>query len=123
MVRGCCQKGFPDKTKRKQQLYLPGNVEFIVTNKVGMVTFQGVQDQSFIGLRNVSVGETPLVSEIHFGGDGPSIKTRLLGVELHVDGFGRLYAKNELVTGDVLEDTLSDILVLDTNFHFGFVQG
>lgn len=50
------------------------------------------------------------------------METRRLGVELEVHGLRGLDTDNELVTGNILEDALSDVFELDTNFDFRFIE-
>jgi hypothetical protein len=126
---------------------LPGDVELIVANKVGVITLDGVEDEGpvrdnyssvglyfatprrgkeenlLVSLGDLEVRESSLVSEIHFGRYSSHRKSRSLRIHLEVDCFSRLDTNDELVAGDLLEDTLSDILVLNTDLSLLFVEG
>lgn len=42
----------------------PTRVKFVVTYKVGMVAFQCVEDQRFVGFWNLQIGEPAAVGEV-----------------------------------------------------------
>ena len=44
-------------------------------------------------------------------------------VHLQVDRLGRLDTNDEFVASDILEDALCNILELNPDFHFGFIEG
>ncbi len=77
---------------------LPCDVQLVVTNKVGMVTAEGVEDERLVRLGDVCVGEAALVGEVHLRGEGACAETGLFGVKLEVDGLGGLDTQHELVS-------------------------
>ena len=103
--------------------HLPCDVQLVISHKVRVVALEGVQDQSLVSLGDLCFGEPALVSQVQLGGDRPRDQAGRLGVELHVDGLGGLNSDDELVSGNVVEDTGGDVLVLNSNLHLGFVEG
>jgi hypothetical protein len=103
--------------------HLPSDVELIVADKVGVITLERVENKRLVRLWDLVVGEPPLIRQVHFGRHRVRVQARHLCVHLQVNRLGGLDADDELVARDVFEDTLSDVLELDTNFHLGFVQG
>ena len=97
-------------------------IKFIMAHEIRMISLQAVKNERFIRFRNLGLSESPLVCEIHLSRDGTSVETWSLGVQLEVDCFRGLNPDNELVTRNVLEDTLGYILVLYTDFNLGFIQ-
>lgn len=93
-----------------------------MTNKVGVITTKRVQNERLIRLWDFRLSETSLVRQIHLGGESASIQPGRFGVELEVHRLGRLDPNNEFVTGNVFEDTLSDILELNSDLNLGFVE-
>lgn len=102
---------------------LPSHIQLIMPHKVRVISLQRIEDQSFIRLWDLCVREAPLVRQVHLSRHRPSVETRSFGVELQVDRLGGLEADDKLVAGNVLEDALGDVLELDADFDFGFVQG
>ena len=87
-----------------------------------MVTLQRVQDQAFVRLGDLRVRESLLVGQVHLSWDRERAQTGGLRVELQVNGFGRLNSHDELITADVGEDALCDVLELDPDIDLGFVE-
>ena len=87
-----------------------------------MVTLERVKDKRLVRLGDMYVREPPFVREVHLGRDRTRVETGRLRVELQVHGFGRLDTEDELVTRDVLEDALCNVLELDPDLDLGFVQ-
>lgn len=101
----------------------PASIELIVTDKVGMVTLESIKDKRFVSLRNLQVREAAAVGKVKLGDDSLHGKTRKLGIHLDVNRLVGLDSDNKLVSGDVLEDSRSDILELDTDFGLLLVEG
>lgn len=106
----------------KNSTNLPSIIKFIMPNKVGVITTKRVQDERFVRLWDFRLSEASLVRQIHLGRERASIQPGRFGIELEVHRLGRLDPDNEFVTGDVFEDALSDILELNSDLNFGFVQ-
>lgn len=113
----------PHNVYRSTGAYLPGNVKLIVTNEVGVVALERVKDERLVSLGDVHVRESPLVRQVHLGGDRTCVKTRQLRVQLQVHGLRGLNTDDEFVARDVLEDALRDILELNPDLHLGLVEG
>ncbi len=62
----------------------PAGIKLIVTNKVGVVTFEGIEDKGLVRLGDFEVRETASVGEIKLGGNGLHAQARELGVHLDV---------------------------------------
>ena len=101
----------------------PGGVQLVVTHKVGVVALEGVQDQGLVGLGDLEVGEAAAVSQVQLGHHRLHGQTRQLGVHLDVDGLVGLDTDNQLVAGNVLEDTRGNVLELDADFGLLLVEG
>jgi hypothetical protein len=102
--------------------HLPGDIELVVAHEVGVIALKRIEDEGLIRLRDMRVCEAPLVRQVHLSRDRACVQAGRLRVELQVNGLGGLDTDDELVAGDVLEDTLGDILVLDTDLNLGLVQ-
>ena len=48
----------------------PASIEFIITDKVGMITFQSVKDEGFICFGNLEIREAAAVGQVKLGSDG-----------------------------------------------------
>jgi hypothetical protein len=101
----------------------PGGVQLIITNEVGVVTLEGIQDQGLIGLRDLEVREAAAVGQVQLGHYRLHGQTRQLRVHLDVDGLVRLDTDDQLVAGNILEDTRSHVLELDANLGLLLVEG
>ena len=102
--------------------YLPSNIQFIITHKVGVVPLESVQDQRFIRLRNMNLPKSTLVCQVHVHRNGASVQARRFCVQFEVHRLRWLDTNHELVSGNVFEDTLSDILELNSDLDLGLVQ-
>lgn len=100
----------------------PGSIQLVVTDKVRVVSLQGIQDQGLVSLWDLEVGEAAAVGEIELGDNGLHAQTWKLRVHLDVDRLVWLDAHNKLVTWDVLEDTGGNILELDADLSLLLVQ-
>jgi hypothetical protein len=101
----------------------PGGVKLVVTDEVGVVTLEGVEDKSLVSLGDLKVRETTTVGEVELGNGSLHGQSGELGVHLDVDRLIRLDTDDELVTGDILEDSGSDVLELDTDLSLLLVEG
>lgn len=101
---------------------LPRNVQLVVTDKVGGITLERVQDEGLVRLGNLDVGEAVLVRHVELDGDGLGDKAGELVVELEVDGLVGLDAEDEFVARNVGEDTRGDVLELHTDLDLGLVE-
>lgn len=102
--------------------HLPCTIQLVISDEIGMIAVEGVKNKRLICLWDLGVGKSPLVRQIHLGWNRARHEARSLGIELDVDCFARLDAHYELVAGNVFEDTLCDVMVLNSNLHFGFVE-
>lgn len=103
--------------------HAPAGIQLVVTDEVGMITLEGVQDQGLVGLGNLEVGEAAAVGQVQLGNHRLHGQTGELRVHLNVDGLVGLDTDDKLVTGNVLEDAGGDILELDADFGLLLVQG
>jgi hypothetical protein len=101
----------------------PAGIQLVVTNEVGVVALEGIQNQGFVGLGDLEVGEATAVGQVQLGDHRLHGETGQLGVHLDIDGLVGLNTDDKLVTGDVLEDTGSDVLELDADLGLLLVQG
>jgi hypothetical protein len=103
--------------------HLPASIELIVTDKVGVVTLQGIQDQGLVGLRDLEVGEAATVGEIQLSDNSLHGESGKLRVHLDVNRLVGLNSDNKLVARNVLEDSRGNIAELNTDFGLLLVQG
>lgn len=82
----------------------PAGIQLIVTNEIGVVALEGIQDQRLVGLGDLEVGEAATVGQVQLGHYCLHGKTGQLGVHLDIDGFVGLHADDQFVTGNILED-------------------
>lgn len=87
-----------------------------------MVSLQGIQDQRFIGLGDLQVGESAAVGEVELGDDRLHRETRQFRVHLDVNGLVGLDSDDQLVAGNVLEDTRGHISELDADLGLLLIQ-
>lgn len=92
-------------------------------HKIRVVALQRVEDERLVRLGNLRVRKAPVVRQVHLGRYCARLQPGRLGVHLEVHRLRRLYADDELVARDVLEDALRHVLELDADFDFGLVQG
>lgn len=102
---------------------LPASIELIVTNEVGVVPLERIEDQRLVGLWDLQIREAAAVSQVKLSHNSLHRQTRELGIHLDVDGLVGLDTDNKLISGNVLEDTRSDILELDTDLSLLLVEG
>lgn len=101
----------------------PAGIKLVVTDKVGVVALESIEDKRFVGLGDLQVGEAAAVGKVELGDNSLHGKTRKLGVHLDVDRLVGLDSDNKFISGDVLEDSRSDILELNTDFGLLLVEG
>ena len=100
----------------------PAGVELIVTNKVGVVSLESVKNERLVRLGDLEVAESAAVGEVKLGDGSLHAKARQLRVHLDVDALVGLDADDELVAGNILEDSAGDILELDANLRLLLVE-
>lgn len=100
----------------------PAGVELVVTDKVGLVALQAVEDKRLVCLRDFEVGESSSIGEIQLGNNSLHAETRQLRVHLDIDTLIGLNAHNKLVSGNVLKDTRCDVLELDSNLGLLLIE-
>lgn len=100
----------------------PAGVEFVVTDEVGVVALQCVENERFVCLRNLQVGESPPVGKVEFCDDSLHAETGQLGVHLNVNTLVGLHSDDELVSWNVLEDSRGDILELNADLGLLLVE-
>jgi hypothetical protein len=101
----------------------PTGIKLVITDEVGVVTLQGVENKRFVGLGNLQVREAAAVGEIQLGNHGLHAQARELRVHLNVHALVGLDADNKLVAGNVLENARGDVLELDTDLGLLLVEG
>ncbi len=84
--------------------YPPARVKLIVTNKVGVIAFESVQDERFISLGNLEVRKSSAVCKIELSHDSLHAQPGKLGVHLDVDALVWLHPNYELIAWNVFED-------------------
>ena len=87
-----------------------------------MIAAKRIEDEGLVRLGDLDLRKAPLVREVHLRWDRARVQTRCLRVDLEVDGLGGLNADNKLVTGDVLENALRDVLELDPDLNLRLVE-
>lgn len=100
----------------------PAGIQLIVTNEVGVIALEGIQDQRLVSLGDLEVGEAAAVGQVQLGHHRLHGQTGQLGIHLDVDGLVGLHADDQLVTGDVLEDTGGDVAELDPDLRLLLVE-
>ena len=103
--------------------HAPGSVQLVITNKVGVIALERIQDQGLVGLGDLEVGEAAAVGQVQLGHHRLHGQTGQLRVHLDIDGLVGLDTDDQLVTGDILEDTRGDVLELNTDLGLLLVQG
>lgn len=101
----------------------PGGVQLVITHEVGVVALEGVQDQGLVGLGDLEVGEAAAVGQVQLGHHRLHGQTGKLGVHLDVDGLVGLDTDDQLVAGNVLENTRGHILELNADLSLLLVEG
>lgn len=101
----------------------PAGVQLIVTDEIGVVTLEGIQNQGLVCLGNLEVGEATAVGQVQLGHHRLHRQTGQFRVHLNVNRFIGLNPNDELVAGNVLEDARGDVAELDPNFGLLLVQG
>ena len=101
---------------------LPSNVQLVISYKVAVITLESIKDQCLVGLWDLGIGESVLVCQVELGRDSTCLESWNLRVHLHVDGLVGLNSEDKLVTANVVEDTSSDILELDSDLYLGLVE-
>jgi hypothetical protein len=101
----------------------PTGVKLVVTDKVGVVTLKGIEDERLVGLGDLEVRETTAVGEIQLGNHGLHAQARELRVHLDVHTLVGLNADDKLVAGNVLEDTRGNVLELNADLGLLLVEG
>src|SRR4029434_367770 len=71
---------------------------------------------------DLEVRESSAVGQIELGNNGLHAQTRKLGVHLDVDTLVGLDAHDKLISGNVLKDTRSDVLELNSNLCLLLVE-
>ena len=101
---------------------LPSDIQLVVTDKVRMITLESIENQTLIRFRDLRIRKPPLVGQVHLSWDRTGVQSRCLRVQLEVNGFRRLNTHNEFISGNILEDTLGDILELNTDLDLGLID-
>lgn len=100
----------------------PACIQLIITNEVGVVSLEGIQDERFICLRDLEVGESAAVGQIELGNDGLGAQARKLRVHLDVDTLVGLDSHDKFISWDILEDTRCDVLELDSDLRLLLIK-
>lgn len=101
----------------------PGGIQLIISDEVGVVALQGIEDKRLVGFRNLEIAESAAVCEIEFSDSSLHAETGQLGVHLYVYRLVGLHANNQLIARNVLEDAAGNVLELDTDFGLLLVEG
>jgi hypothetical protein len=111
------------KIVKKWAEYPPTGIEFIVTDKVGMITLESIENERLVCFRDFKVGEASAVGKIELSNNGLHGQTRKFRVHFDVDGLIRLDSNNKLVPRDFLENPRGNVLELNANFGLLLIQG
>lgn len=87
-----------------------------------MVSFQSIQNQTFIRLGDLEVGEASPVSQVELCDHGLHRQARQFRVHLEIDRLVGLNADDELISWNVLEDARGHILELNPNLGLLLVE-
>ena len=87
-----------------------------------MVTLESIENQTLVRFRDLRIRKPPLVGQVHLSWDRTGVQSWCLGVQLEVNGFRRLNTHDEFISGNILEDTLGDILELNTDLDLGLID-
>ena len=87
-----------------------------------MVALQSIEDERLVCLWDFEITETASIGKIKLSDRSLHTESRQLRVHLNIDTLVGLDANNELIAGDVLEDTAGDVLELDSYFGLLLVQ-
>lgn len=100
----------------------PASIKLVVTDEVGVVTLQRIQDQRLVCFGDLQIGESPSVREIELSDDSLHAETRQLRVHLNIDTLVGLHADDQLISWDVLEDARGHVLELNANLCLLLVE-
>ena len=84
---------------------LPCNIQLVISYEIRMVALERIENERFVSLGNMRVCESPFIREVHLNGHCARVEARCFCVELQIDGLGGLNTDDELIAGDILEDT------------------
>lgn len=101
----------------------PAGIQLVITDKVGMITLQAVENERLVRLGDLEVGEASPVGEVELGDDGLHAQAGELRVHLDIDTLVGLNAHDELVARNVLENARCNVLELHADFSLLLVQG
>lgn len=88
-----------------------------------MVTLEGIQNQRFVCLGDLEVGEAAAVGKVEFRHHGLHGKTGQLRIHLNIYRLVGLHTDDKFVARDVLEDTRCHVAELDTDLGLLLVEG
>jgi hypothetical protein len=100
----------------------PADVKLIISDKVAMISLDGIENQAFVCFGDLEVRETSPVREIKFSLDGLHAQAGELRVHLDVDRFIGLDTDNEFVAWNILEDARCDIFELNADLGLLLVE-
>lgn len=70
---------YPDKLAT-QVTNLPGDIQFVVSDEIRVVTLQRVQNKCLVCLGDLRIRKAPLISQVHLSWESACIETRCFGV-------------------------------------------
>lgn len=100
----------------------PRGIQFIITDKVGVVALQSIKDESLVRLWDLQVAETSSVCEVELSDGSLHAQSWQLAVHLDVYTLVWLDTDDELVSWDILEDSAGDVLELNADLGLLLVQ-
>ena len=101
----------------------PRCVKLVVTDKVGVVTLERVENERLVSFRDLEVREAATISQIELRDDSLHAEAGKLRVHLDVHTLVRLHADHEFVAGNVLKNPRGNVLELDADLGLLLVQG
>ena len=100
----------------------PACVEFVVSDKVGVITLQRIKDERLIGFGDLEIRESSAVREIELSDDSLHAQAGQLRIHLQVYALVGLDTDDEFVPRNVLKDSRGHILELDSNLRLLLVE-
>lgn len=100
----------------------PTGIKLIVTDKVGLITLQAVEDKRLVGLGDLEIRESAAVGKIELCDDSLHAQAGELGVHLDVNTLIGLDAHDKFVSGNILKNTRCDVLELNSDLGLLLIE-
>lgn len=102
--------------------HLPSHIQLVISHKISMVTLHSIKNKRLVRFWDRDLSKSSFVRQIHVNWDGTSVKSGRLGIKFQVDRFRGLDSNDKLVSRNILEDSLCDVLELNSDLNLGLVQ-